>query len=252
MPGFRHVVRCAQCGHLGGGRHRVQQSMHEVRDRAPLVRAMRVVRPRQPIRVHAADPGAGLSQERPQRVHVFLAANDRRARNDDAAQQRCAKSVRRSVQVLNATSSRDSDTWVSLRTRSTRRPRASREDPAARHAAAVHANDWRARDRVDRAPGAGRARQPQRSHSRRGGQFRPRTDRAAQYGIERIPAIVLLSGEKTRGCASLARQLATSSCRSSRRSSSPARTIPADAGSRALIAANVTAPLDIQVFVTPT
>ena len=78
-------------------------------------------------------------------------------------------------------------------------------------------------------------------------------DRAAQYGIEQIPAIVLLSGD----------------------SDTRMRFLGAPAGyefmslieavilagtndsqleheSRALIAANVTAPLDIQVFVTPT
>ena len=50
----------------------------------------------------AADPGARLAQERPQHLHALLAAHDRRARNDNPAQQRRAKGVRRSVQVLSA------------------------------------------------------------------------------------------------------------------------------------------------------
>jgi hypothetical protein len=78
----------------GAGRHRVRRSMFEVRYRASLVRAVCVIRPGQPIRMCPTGPGAGLAQERSQWLHIFLAADDRRARNDNAAQQRRAKSVR--------------------------------------------------------------------------------------------------------------------------------------------------------------
>jgi alkyl hydroperoxide reductase subunit AhpF len=78
-------------------------------------------------------------------------------------------------------------------------------------------------------------------------------DRAAQYGIENIPAIVLLAnGEDTRmrflgapagyEFSSLIEAITLAGTTDSRLSPD----------SRALIAAHVTAPLDIQVFVTPT
>ncbi len=78
-------------------------------------------------------------------------------------------------------------------------------------------------------------------------------DRAAQYGIEHIPSIVLLSGdEDTRmrfvgapagyEFMSLIEAVILAGTNDSQ----------LDAESRALIAANVTAPVDIQVFVTPT
>jgi alkyl hydroperoxide reductase subunit AhpF len=78
-------------------------------------------------------------------------------------------------------------------------------------------------------------------------------DRAAQYGIENIPAIVLLAnGEDTRmrflgapagyEFSSLIEAITLAGTTESRLSPD----------SRALIAAHVTAPLDIQVFVTPT
>jgi alkyl hydroperoxide reductase subunit AhpF len=78
-------------------------------------------------------------------------------------------------------------------------------------------------------------------------------DRAEQYGIERIPAIALLSaGEDTRmrflgapagyEFMSLIEAIILAGTDDSR--------LTAD--SRDLIAAHVTGPLDIQVFVTPT
>ena len=78
-------------------------------------------------------------------------------------------------------------------------------------------------------------------------------DRAAQYGIENIPSIVLLSGdEDTRmrflgapagyEFVSLIEAVVLAGTTDSR--------LTPD--SRSLIAANVTGPLDIQVFVTPT
>lgn len=78
-------------------------------------------------------------------------------------------------------------------------------------------------------------------------------DRAAQYGVENIPAIVLLSnGNDTRmrflgapagyEFMSLIEAVILAGTDDSQ----------LDPESRALIAANVTAPLDIQVFVTPT
>jgi alkyl hydroperoxide reductase subunit AhpF len=78
-------------------------------------------------------------------------------------------------------------------------------------------------------------------------------DRAEQYGIEHIPAIVLLSGdEDTRmrflgapagyEFMSLIEAVLLAGTNDS-------RLLPE---SRALISANVTAPTDIQVFVTPT
>ena len=78
-------------------------------------------------------------------------------------------------------------------------------------------------------------------------------ERAAQYGIEHIPAIVLLSGdEDTRmrflgapagyEFMSLIEAVILAGTNDSQ----------LEAGSRALIAAHVTAPVDIQVFVTPT
>ena len=78
-------------------------------------------------------------------------------------------------------------------------------------------------------------------------------ERAAQYGIENIPAIVLLAnGEATRmrflgapagyEFSSLIEAITLAGTTDSHLSPD----------SRALIAANVTAPLDIQVFVTPT
>jgi len=78
-------------------------------------------------------------------------------------------------------------------------------------------------------------------------------DRAAQYGIDHIPAIVLLSGESdTRmrflgapACyefMSLVEAVILAGTNDSQ----------LDPESRALIAANVSAPVDIQVFVTPT
>lgn len=78
-------------------------------------------------------------------------------------------------------------------------------------------------------------------------------ERAAQYGVENIPAIVLLSnGNDTRmrflgapagyEFMSLIEAVILAGTDDSQ----------LDPESRALIAANVTAPLDIQVFVTPT
>ena len=78
-------------------------------------------------------------------------------------------------------------------------------------------------------------------------------ERVAQYGIENIPAIVLLAnGEDTRmrflgapagyEFSSLIEAITLAGTTDSRLSPD----------SRGLIAANVTAPLDIQVFVTPT
>ena len=78
-------------------------------------------------------------------------------------------------------------------------------------------------------------------------------DRAAQYGIEHIPSIVLLSGdEDTRmrfigapagyEFVSLIEAVVLAGTTDSRLTED----------SRALIAANVTGPVDIQVFVTPT
>lgn len=45
---------------------RTVESVPAVRNRPPHVRAVHVIRPEQPIRVHAADPGAGVAQERAQ------------------------------------------------------------------------------------------------------------------------------------------------------------------------------------------
>ncbi|HVQ15462.1 MAG TPA: hypothetical protein VMS40_17795 [Vicinamibacterales bacterium] len=78
-------------------------------------------------------------------------------------------------------------------------------------------------------------------------------DRAAQYGIDHIPAIVLLSGESDTRMRflgapagyefmSLIEAVILAGTNDSQ----------LDPESRALIAANVNAPVDIQVFVTPT
>jgi alkyl hydroperoxide reductase subunit AhpF len=78
-------------------------------------------------------------------------------------------------------------------------------------------------------------------------------ERAAQYGVENIPAIVLLSGDSDTRMRflgapagyefmSLIEAVILAGTSDSQ----------LDPESRALIAANVTAPLDIQVFVTPT
>jgi len=78
-------------------------------------------------------------------------------------------------------------------------------------------------------------------------------DRAAQYGIDHIPAIVLLSGESDTRMRflgapagyefmSLVEAVILAGTNDSQ----------LDPESRALIAANVSAPVDIQVFVTPT
>ena len=78
-------------------------------------------------------------------------------------------------------------------------------------------------------------------------------DRASQYGVDRIPAIVLLSGENDTSMRflgapagyefmSLIEAVILAGTNDSQ----------LEPDSRALIAANVTAPLDIQVFVTPT
>lgn len=78
-------------------------------------------------------------------------------------------------------------------------------------------------------------------------------DRAAQYGIEQIPAIVLLSGDSDTRMRflgapagyefmSLIEAVILAGTDDSQ----------LDPESRALIAANVNAPLDIHVFVTPT
>lgn len=78
-------------------------------------------------------------------------------------------------------------------------------------------------------------------------------DRAAQYGIEQIPAIVLLSGDNDTRMRflgapagyefmSLIEAVILAGTNDSQ----------LDSESRALIAANVTAPMDIRVFVTPT
>ena len=78
-------------------------------------------------------------------------------------------------------------------------------------------------------------------------------DRAAQYGIDHIPAIVLLSGQSDTRMRflgapagyefmSLIEAVILAGTNDSQ----------LDPESRALIAANVNAPVDIQVFVTPT
>jgi glutaredoxin-like protein len=78
-------------------------------------------------------------------------------------------------------------------------------------------------------------------------------ERAAQYGIEHIPAIALLSGDedtRIRFLGAPAGYEFTSLIEAViLAGTSDSRLTPE---SRALISANVTSPLDIQVFVTPT
>jgi alkyl hydroperoxide reductase subunit AhpF len=78
-------------------------------------------------------------------------------------------------------------------------------------------------------------------------------DRAAQYGIDRIPAVVLLSGDNDTRMRFLGAP-AGYEFMSLIEAVILAGTTDSqlDPQSRALIAANVTGPVDIQVFVTPT
>jgi len=78
-------------------------------------------------------------------------------------------------------------------------------------------------------------------------------DRASQYGVDRIPAIVLLSGEndtRMRFLGAPAGYEFMSLIEAVILAGTNDSQLEPD--SRALIAANVTTPLDIQVFVTPT
>ena len=78
-------------------------------------------------------------------------------------------------------------------------------------------------------------------------------DRASQYGVDRIPAIVLLSGEndtRMRFLGAPAGYEFMSLIEAVILAGTNDSQLEPD--SRALIAAKVTAPLDIQVFVTPT
>jgi alkyl hydroperoxide reductase subunit AhpF len=78
-------------------------------------------------------------------------------------------------------------------------------------------------------------------------------DRAAQYGIEHIPAIVILSGDEDTRMRFLG---APAGYEFMSLIEAVVLAGTNDSGllpeSRSLIAANVTAPMDIQVFVTPT
>ena len=78
-------------------------------------------------------------------------------------------------------------------------------------------------------------------------------DRAEQYGIERIPAIALLSAGRGHAHA-LPRRAGWLRVHVAHRSggSRRHRRFAADGRQRDLISAHATGPLDIQVFVTPT
>ena len=83
MPGFRHVVRCANCGHV------VQDAMGPrlaARGAAPTFTPARSASRsiRQPLRVHADDRRARVSEERGKHLHLLLAAQHLRARDDRA------------------------------------------------------------------------------------------------------------------------------------------------------------------------
>ena len=141
MPGYREVVRCAQCGNVGRRTRSARQPLPALRHRPARLRAVRVVRSGQPLRVHAADPGARLAEERAEHLHAVRAAHDRRARNDDAAHRRRAEGVRRSVQVLGP--------WhhgAALRTGPADRPQPPGGHHAPGHAALLHPDDRRSRN----------------------------------------------------------------------------------------------------------
>jgi len=227
--------------------------MFEVRYRASLVRAMRVIRPGHPIRMCPTDPGAGLAQERPQWLHVFFAANDRRARNHNAAQQRRAKSVRRFVQVLNApVLETDHVSLLSEQDRRVVREHLAKiQQPVTlllfTQTIGAPETALIARQVLDELASLNDLIRVEESN------FILEKDRASQYGVDRIPAIVLLSGEndtRMRFLGAPAGYEFMSLIEAVILAGTNDSQLEPD--SRALIAANVTAPLDIQVFVTPT
>ena len=85
MPGFREVVRCAQCGAVIDEEVGLRQPLPAVRHRPARLLAVRVVRPGQPLRVHAADPRARDAEEHRNTCTLYAAAHHRRTRDDDAA-----------------------------------------------------------------------------------------------------------------------------------------------------------------------
>ena len=99
MPGYREVVRCAQCGTVVSADVGLESRCTAVRHRPARLRAVHVVRSGQPIRVHAVDPGTDLAKEREELVHAVHGPDDRRAGNDGATPRRRAEGVRRPVQV---------------------------------------------------------------------------------------------------------------------------------------------------------
>ena len=66
-----------------------------LRHRPPRVRPVRIVRSRQPIRVHADHPGPNFAEEHQEQLHTVLAAHDGRARDHDASHRR--RAARRST-----------------------------------------------------------------------------------------------------------------------------------------------------------
>ena len=77
MPGYREVVRCSQCGSGHATRRRLRDAAALAAAPSARVRTVHLVRPGQPLRVHADDPGANLSEERAKRLHAVHARERR-------------------------------------------------------------------------------------------------------------------------------------------------------------------------------
>ena len=197
MPGFRHVVRCAQCGHLAtddiGFNSRCTRCGTELHSCAQCA---------------SFDPGSRFEcmQPIPERVSpkntrnallAFRAADDGGARNDDAAKQRRAKGVRRPLQFLSVASFWDSDTVSLLSDQDrhvVREHLAAIQQPVTlllfTQTIGAPETALLARQVLDEVASLNDLIRVEEVN------FVLERDRAAQYGIEHIPAIVLLSGDE--------------------------------------------------------
>ena len=222
MPGYREVVRCAQCGNLVVGRDLGGDALPAVR--RPICTPARSAR----RSIRAADSSAcsrsrpGVAEERAQRLHPLQA----RARPSSAKRRRpkvdsSPQGVRRPVQVLRL------EPWLLLLSDQDRQTRRRRTWPGlthAGHAAVLHADDRRARDGAHRHAGARRGRRAQRPLSRSKRSTSSSTGAGGAVRHRRMSGDRRCCGRRRHPHAlPRARRPATSSCRSSRRSFSPAR-----------------------------
>ena len=174
MPGFREVVRCSTVRHARHRRGRPRDQLPTLRNRPSQLLAVRVVRPRQPLRVHGTTIPARIS---PKNARNSLHPLHARAPPSNAKPRRRAPTTRArrsttcsisssssspSASVPHAPVSRwDNRTWLSLRTGPATRRSAAGDPFIARSAALLHADHRCSGIDADRAADHRRDRLPQ-------------------------------------------------------------------------------------------